>query len=478
MHNNNLIVLLRTFTKKEIREFRDFLASSFYNKRKAVTKLYELLIKYHPEYEESNVSKEKIFANLFPGKKYGDNSLRVLIHYLTDLAVKFLTLKRFESSEVDYSLQLQNMLFERGHSKLFEKSLINARNILESMSTNAEDYYFNKYRLINQMTYYRFAYNYAYTDRILSEPDWENVSGVLTDYFVLKSMIMYLNTLNMEKLYNKKFEYGTLQSIIEKTDPSDFEGNPVMNMYFCMVRMKTDIKHESYFEKLKEILLKSKKVINKYDLTGAFIQMEFYCNERINEGKLIYERELFELYKQELSEKTYLMNDDTISPVFYRNVVSSGLQLKEFKWVKDFIYSYKPELNRKYRDNYFYYSLALYEFNKKNFGYSLELLAKIKYDEVYMKLNSKILHLQLLYESGFEDTLTSSIGNFRHFLNNDKLIPEAKKIQLYNFHKFLSRLTSDSIKKSTSERDQLFNNISKETSLINKEWLLEKVKRL
>lgn len=478
MYNNNLIVLLRTFSKKEIREFSEFLSSSYYNKRKAVKKLYELLIKYYPDFGEEKVSKVKIFGGLFPGKKYSDSSLRVLIHYLTDLAEKFITLKKFESNKVEYSLQLQNVLFERNHGKLFEKSLNKTQDILNSMNTNAEDFFFNRYRLVNQSTYYRFAYNYAYTDRVLSEPDWENVFKDLTNYYMLKSMIMYLNTLNMQKLYNKKLDSGSLKSFIDNADFSVVEEISVIKMYYFMVKMKTDIKHEFYYFKLKDILLKSKKDINKYDLTGAYIQMEFYCNDRIIEGKHKYERERFELFKEELKEKTYMMSDNSISPVFYRNVVYSGLHLKEFKWVKDFIYGYKQELNKKYRENYFYYCLSLYEFNNKNFEYSLELLSKIKYDEVYMKLNSKILHLQLFYESGYEDTLISSLENFRHFLNNDRLIPETKKTQLYSFHKFLSRISSERIKKNRSECDLLYHKILRETNLLNKDWLLEKVKSL
>jgi hypothetical protein len=92
-----------------------------------------------------------------------------------------------------------------------------------------------------------------------------------------------------------------------------------------------------------------------------------------------------------------------------------------------------------------------------------------------MKLNSKTLHLQILYELGYEDTLASSLESFRHFLSNDKLIPEEKKAPLLNFHKYLNKIISLNIKKSRSEMDLIRNSISKDNLLINKEWLLEKV---
>ena len=64
----------------------------------------------------------------------------------------------------------------------------------------------------------------------------------------------------------------------------------------------------------------------------------------------------------------------------------------------------------------------------------------VKYDELYMKLSSKVLHLQVLYELGHEETLISNLENFRHFSNNDKLFPEEKKTPLINFFKNSSKI--------------------------------------
>ena len=238
------------------------------------------------------------------------------------------------------------------------------------------------------------------------------------------------------------------------------------------------VEKKEYYFKLKEIILNTKNELNKYDLMGAYVHMGVYCIEMISKGKMNFERERFELYKEELSEKTYIMNDKSMSPLFYRNVVDSALSLNELNWVKNFIHTYKSELNTKFRGNYFYYCLALYEFSMRNFELSLELVSKIKYDEVYMKQKSKVLHLQLLYELGFDDSLISSLESFRHFLNNNKLIPDEKKVPLYNFNKYLNRIISINNKKSRSEKDLLLHNISKETNLTNKNWLISKVKSL
>ncbi|HQY20177.1 MAG TPA: hypothetical protein PLX80_04950, partial [Ignavibacteria bacterium] len=108
MYGNNLTELLRTFSVNETKEFREFLNSSYFNKRQAVNNLYDIIIKFHPEFDNESLSKQIIFEKLFPGKKYNDTSLRVLTHYLTDLAQKYLGYKRFEKNKLEFKIQLNH----------------------------------------------------------------------------------------------------------------------------------------------------------------------------------------------------------------------------------------------------------------------------------------------------------------------------------------------------------------------------------
>ena len=105
---------------------------------------------------------------------------------------------------------------------------------------------------------------------------------------------------------------------------------------------------------------------------------------------------------------------------------------------------------------------------------SLELNSKIKYDELYMKLNSKILQMQLLYETNGEESLLASLENFRHFLINNKLIPANKKILCNNFHKYLNKIILFKNKKNINETGLLYKNLLKDKDVVYKDWLLEK----
>ena len=91
-----------------------------------------------------------------------------------------------------------------------------------------------------------------------------------------------------------------------------------------------------------------------------------------------------------------------------------------------------------------------------------------------MKLNSKILQMQLYYETGAEDSLLASIESFRHFLVNDKLIHPQRKLLYSGFHKYLNKLVLAKNKKDKNEIGMLHKNISKDNNVMAKHWLAEK----
>ena len=475
MYGNNLTELLRTFSVNETKEFREFLNSSYFNKRQAVNNLYDIIIKFHPEFDNESLSKQIIFEKLFPGKKYNDTSLRVLTHYLTDLAQKYLGYKRFEKNKLEFKIQLNHELLERKQNKLFEKNLSNAFEILKKSDIESEEYLYYKFRLMNEKTYHQYVSNYANYEKLIYRSSWDIVLKDFNNYYHVKFMIMYLNTLNFHSLYNKKPDSEIFKKEFDKINISDFKNTPVIKMYYYMIKMNTESSRVQYYFKLKDFIQKNKRTLNKFDLIGAYVHLEGYCKKRISEGNSKFEREQFEIFQEEIQEKTYVLNDNSMSPIFYRNVVRSALDVNEYEWVKNFIHTFKPELDKKFSDSYYYYCLALYEFNMKNFETSLELVSRINSNEIYMKLNFKILHIQLMDELGYDDSLADALESFRHFLNKNKFISNITKIPFYNFHKFLRKIILEKNKTTGSQIDLIQNSLIKENNIINKKWLIGKI---
>ena len=97
--SGNLIQLLNTFSKEEMREFGKFVNSPFHNNRSDVILFFDEIKKFHPGFNKSEFSKENIFSLIFPKKKYQDDVIRRLASNLFKLAEEFCAYNNFRKDK-------------------------------------------------------------------------------------------------------------------------------------------------------------------------------------------------------------------------------------------------------------------------------------------------------------------------------------------------------------------------------------------
>ena len=474
MHTNSLIKLLRTFTPKEISDFNDFLISPYFNKKNSVIKLYEEIRKSYPEFTGDRILKKNIHGSLFPGKSYNDTNLRVVVHNLNDLAKKFLAYRSFESSQTEFDFKQFTGLMGKQQFSYLEKILTKLKADLEKESFNADEYNFHKFRLEYENIFFLHESHLGVFERFLHKADFEKAFYYLSSYYYIKSMRLYINVLNLQLIYNKKFNTAQFEKMISLIDKDLISENPVIEIFYLIIKLFDDGAEEINYYRIKELLQETRSQMNISDIREIYINLTNFCNRKISSGIKKFKKEKFELYKEENEIKLYLVNG-YMPPIYYKNLVILALSLDEYNWVKDFISKYKNELPEDSRVNIYNYCMALYEFDMREFDKALELLSKIKFDELYLKYDSKILQLMIYYETGSEESLLSSLEAYRHFLSNNKLLPENKKEIYTNFHKFFSKLFTLKNKKDKTELERLKRSITDDIKIFNKEWIIRKI---
>ncbi|MBL0108104.1 MAG: hypothetical protein IPP52_12655 [Ignavibacteria bacterium] len=100
MNKSNLIPVLKSFSKDEIKEFEKFLNSPFFGCAKFVLKFYKVLIKYYPVFNEDDIKKEKIFGIVYKDKKYNDALTRRIISDLIRYSEEYMTYKNFKKNDI------------------------------------------------------------------------------------------------------------------------------------------------------------------------------------------------------------------------------------------------------------------------------------------------------------------------------------------------------------------------------------------
>lgn len=136
MEKSKVIKIFKTFSGEEFKSFKDFVRSPFHNKNKNVIRLFDILKKQYPDFKSGTIAKEKIFSKLFPGKKYNDVVIRILISDLLKLSESFLSYTEFQKSHLTSLKFLLNELKERNLDSLYVSNLITAENLLNAPGKN------------------------------------------------------------------------------------------------------------------------------------------------------------------------------------------------------------------------------------------------------------------------------------------------------------------------------------------------------
>ncbi|MBL7129639.1 MAG: hypothetical protein ISS16_11735 [Ignavibacteria bacterium] len=476
MKDSQLIKLLKTFTPKEIKKFSEFISSPYFNKNKNVIKLYEILRKDYPDFDK--LSKEHVFEKIFPGKDYKDNNLRILIHQLYENAKEYITHKRF--TDIIYNYRYKEVLiYDLYERELYDESGKEIdKAILDINKFDYQDAEFFKYKFImeyEKLYFLQKKYQDKY-EKYFTKSNIETPFVNLANYFLIKVLTFLCFILNTKILYKLDIDTSFFEKLIACYDIESLSNVPLIQIYYNMV-MALKNKDEKYFYNIKDLLLENEKQISLARQCDIYVNLENYCRRKIRAGETKFKREFFDILKMDLEKKIYKV-DPYISQNFYKNILQNAAELKEFEWAESFLETYMQELRSDYQDTVYGFCKAYLEAEKNNYEKALEYLSKIQTDELYLKIDVKLLQARLYYELNEYDVLNSAIDTTRHFFKSNKFIAENRRIQFSTFIKFLSALNNTRLKKDEYKINELKESIHKTEDLQWKDWFVKKVEEL
>src|SRR5690242_19380232 len=95
MVDSKLIILLRGLIPVELRYFKEYIHSPYFNKNKRLCRLVDILYSTAPDFNHESLAKEHLFAKLFPGEPYKDQKLRDLISHTVQFLEDFLAIENY-----------------------------------------------------------------------------------------------------------------------------------------------------------------------------------------------------------------------------------------------------------------------------------------------------------------------------------------------------------------------------------------------
>ena len=96
MENTKLIILIKSLDQYEIRQFKDFINSPAFNKKKILPKLFDELKKYYPDFNDLRSNEKQLYSRLYPGETFDYFKLKNALSDLYNLGKEFLSFLKYK----------------------------------------------------------------------------------------------------------------------------------------------------------------------------------------------------------------------------------------------------------------------------------------------------------------------------------------------------------------------------------------------
>lgn len=481
MNNTKLIKILRTFSKDELRSFRRFVDSPFFNKEgKYVLRFFDEIVKCYPEFDSEFCSRVRLHNILYPESPYNDVIMRKLSSSLQKLAEEFINYNNYIENDPFREILNLSMLRRRGLSDLFEKTSMELGKKYELKNGCIDlEYFRTKYRIeIEKINYF------AESDAFVK--DQNNSMQSIQLHIVCDSLINLLdiayniivgmNTMYAGKtnLVLKLMDLTDVESFLKMLKKESPEVHRIIELFHLRYLSMLNFDDAS-FRKFRHAVLENLNLFTRENKFTMLVGLQNFCIRKFVSGERQYVSELHEIHRLMLKEGM-LLNETTgyINQDSYRNVILTAVNIRKYDWMENFINDYESKINPEQRESLTAWAKATRLYAGKEYESALAELHKVKNIHFLSKHDIRILQMKIYYELKDYESGISLADTYKKMVQNDKVLSEIHRRSNRNFAGFYLRILRNLSNGKIDELDFLRSEIEK-TPTNSREWLLEKI---
>lgn len=467
MKDSKLIRAIKTLDQEELRLFKRFLQSKFFNQHQLVTLLFDYL-RNQLKRKHPNWSKEAAYLEITGEKSFKNKPMRDVMSYLFKLLNQFLVYREMHDSPTKEGLELCKAYRKRNLLKLFESNARKTELLNQNAPTQNVDYLRQKY-LLEQEKYYAIIQKGRAKATNLQE-----VSDSLDISYFANRLRQSSIMLAHQSVYNTAYQTGLTKEVLNEVEQRQLYHIPAIGLYYYYYKAQTNSENLEYFKLLQTTLAKHASLFDALEIRDIYLLGINIGIKNLNQGNADFVPVLLEIYKSGIEQKI-LYNSETLSRFTFKNVIALALGLKQYEWVKNFIEEQVQFLDPQTKDSSYQYNLAKLHYCKGEYGKALKLLVlTTSSDDVYMSLDTKILLTRIHYEQENFDALESLINSFKSFIRRKKIISYHRE-SYRNFLNCLIKLTNVNPFDKTAKKT-LRDEIKQLQALPEKDWFLLQLK--
>lgn len=466
--SSKFIQLIQTFDDEALKSFERWLKSPWCNTNKNLVKLYEVLRKYHPEYENpSRLSKEKLFKKVLPNGKYSVRRMNNLLSEGYLAAKKFLVHYRFAKEErfqnYIWFSELQDRYLEDWFFKETEQEIkrLNERSVKEW-----EDH-------LALFILHRNIYHHPTAGPRMRQGNLliEEMDKQLNHTYLLEMGAIIVEKMSRSGIIRDEQHDldGALGLWLKATENYT---EPVFQLYRLRMNYKTENFLEQY-HKLRTLLLQEFDYLNKKEQKLHLLYILNDTIRLIRKGVLDITDTLV-FYKLGLKEGI-LMHKGRLTQNTYTTIVSASNTQKDFSYTRHFIENYTKTLDEKVQEDGYCWAQAHTAYWQNDLKGSIDYLITHEFNSYYFKLIGRMLTVQVYFElylqdDSYYDFLFSYFNAYEKWLQRDKTYAKSSHQSFIRFVQ-LSRILARLYSELHFEADRVSRLLDEELNVQAMNWL-------
>lgn len=278
--------------------------------------------------------------------------------------------------------------------------------------------------------------------------------------------------LSHQAVSQRQYDNGLLDSVLRFLEGHRYLDIPAVAVYYHGYFAQLGEDSDHHFQQLKALLQAHAARFALSEMHDLYLMAINFCIRRINQAEERYFREVFDLYQAGLQHGA-LLEDGVLSRWTYNNITATGLRLREFDWVHQFLHEFAPFLPDNHRDGTFSFNLARHYYDTGDYRQAMQHLLRREYDDVLQNLAAKVMLCKIYYALGETDTLENQLDSIQIYLRRKKVLGYHRDnyLAIVRFLRKLLQHTPHDREKTQLLRQE----IAQAPVLTEREWLLRQL---
>jgi hypothetical protein len=466
-----LFLFLRQCTGYELRRFRVFLASPYFNQRPELCRTWDFLRPLTPAFDAGLPRPTDLYEAAWPGEAFSPTKYRHLLSALTELLQEFWALRMLESRpELQAQLQLHSL--DLHHlPQAFAQTLTEAQTRMEAQPLRDFTY------LRSQLDLARAAHNFqASRENRAVNTGLDAVISALDAEYIANKLRIAAAALNRANVLGESAEIALLPEILAFIDAQPENQSPLIAAYRLVLQTLQAPKAHEAFSELLRLLASADAQLGAASIAELYTFALNYCIRMVNLGESDFDAQLFALF-QLLLERGYLREDGALPVQHFKNFVTLGLRLGHIEAVEQQMRSLTPQLLPDIRANSILFSEASLAFHRGDYRRALRMLRDVEFTDVYYHLDAKSLLLKVWYELGEVEPLLSLVQTFKIYLQRNRKISDYQRQTYRNQVVLVHQMTQYRLG-SRKQLSEIAEEMERCGAVADRPWLERKLKAL